>query len=76
MRTPEERAKFCAETCMAARRLGIPAVKNSDGTQYGFFDPMTGTQIHGSSDPNKEIAFESACDNLINHLNASRNGQG
>lgn len=74
MRTPEERAKFCAETALAARRMGIAMVKNPDGSKYGFFDPMAGKQIHGSQDQNKEIAFESACDNLVNYLNASKNG--
>jgi len=54
--------------------MGIAMVKNPDGSKYGFFDPMAGKQIHGSQDQNKEIAFESACDNLVNYLNASKNG--
>lgn len=67
MRTDEERLKFCGTITTAARRLGITARKNGD--RFEFMDHVGMKVIIGCGNSDPKHALESACDELVEHLN-------
>ena len=70
MRSEAERLKFCGDTTLAAKRLGIVIHDSGPGneTWYCFYDQATGREIRGEPLSDKKLALEDACDKLVEYL--------
>ena len=70
---PFNKAEFCRTVCAAAARLGGLTCRE-EGSHYEFFDQLSGAIIKGQPSDDKQEALTSACQALIQYLNASQQG--
>lgn len=68
MRQGEEKAKFCADICLAARKCRIMLSKY-ESSHYKWLDPVVGVVISGHAHENEQDALELACEALAGYFN-------